>query len=63
MVTFAMFTLYGLSFELTFLGLTIKFRQNKNKIDNIKIIINLVTELKSHLERYPKRKLSLKVVA
>ena len=30
----------------------VKFGQNKNKIDNIKIIINLVTELKSYMKRY-----------
>ena len=30
--------------------------QNKNKIDNIKFIINLLTELKSYLKRYLKRK-------
>ena len=56
-----MFTLYEMSFQLKFLGLTVKFRQNKSKIDNIEI--KLVTELKSYLERYPKRKLSLEVVA
>ena len=37
--------------------------KKKNKIDNIKFIINLVTELKSSLKRYPKRKLFLKAVA
>lgn len=51
-----MFTLHEMSFLLKFLGLTVKFGQNKNKIDNIKIIINLVTELKSDLRRYLKRK-------
>ena len=45
-----MFTLYETSFWLKFLGLTVKFGQNKNKIENIKIIVNLVTELKSHLK-------------
>ena len=58
-----MFTLYEMSFLLKFLGLTVKFGHNKNKIDNIKVIINLVTELKLYLRRYPKRKLSLKAVA
>ena len=42
-------------FYLKFLSLTVKFGQNKNNIDNIKIIINLLTELKSSLKRYPKR--------
>ena len=58
-----MFTPYEMSFSPKFLGLTVKFRQNKNKIDNIKIIMNLVTELKSYLKRYLKRNLSLRVVA
>ena len=40
----------------------IKIGQNRSKIDNIKILINLVTELKSCLKRYLKRKLYLKVV-
>ena len=40
----------------------IKIGQNRNKIDNIKILINLVTELKSYLKRYLKRELYLKVV-
>ena len=40
----------------------IKIGQNRSKIDDIKILINLVTELKSYLKRYLKRKLSLKVV-
>ena len=54
--TFAMFTLYKVTFYLKFLSLTVKFGQNKNKIDNIKIIIHLLTELKSKLRRYAKRK-------
>ena len=40
----------------------IKIGQNRSKIDNIKILINLVTELKSYLKRYLKRELYLKVV-
>ena len=36
--------------------------QNRSKIDNIKILIDLVTELKSYLKRYLTRKLYLKVV-
>ena len=35
--TFAMFTLYEMSLWLKFLGLTVKFGQNENKIDNIKL--------------------------
>ena len=58
-----MFTLYEMSFELKFLGLTVKLEENKKKIDNLKIIINLVTILKSYLNRYLKRKLYLEVVA
>ena len=42
-----MFTLYKMIFYLEFLSLTVKFGQNKNKINNMRIIINLVTELKS----------------
>ena len=51
-----MFTLYKIIFYLKFLTLTIKVGQNKNKIDNIKIIMNLLTELESYLKRYLKRK-------
>ena len=51
-----MFALYKMTFYLKFLSLTVKFEQNKNKIGNIKIIINLSTELKSYLKRYLKRK-------
>ena len=51
-----MFTLYKIIFYLKFLTLTIKVGQNKNKIDNIKIIMNLLTELESYLKRYIKRK-------
>ena len=58
-----MFTLYEMSFRLKFLGLTVKFGQTKNKTDNIKIVRNLVTELKSYLKRYLKRKYSLKALA
>ena len=50
-----MFTFFKMIFYLKFLSLTVKFGQNKNNIDNIKIIINLLTELKSSLKRYPKR--------
>ena len=51
-----MFTLYKMTFYLKFLSLTVKVERDKNKIDNIKIIINLPTELKSYLKRYLKRK-------
>ena len=54
--TFAMFTLYKITFYPKFLSLTVKLEQNKNTIDKMKIIINLLTELKSYLERYLKRK-------
>ena len=50
-----MFTFFKMIFYLKFLSLMVKFGQNKNNIDNIKIIINLLTELKSSLKRYPKR--------
>ena len=36
---------------LKFLSLTVKVERNKSKIDNIKIIINLITGLKSYLKR------------
>ena len=51
-----MFTLYKMTFYLKFLSLTVKFGKNKNKIDYIKFMINLLTELKSKLRRYSKRK-------
>ena len=51
-----MFTLYKMTFYLKFLSLTVKVERDKNKIDNIKIIMNLPTELKSYLKRYLKRK-------
>ena len=51
-----MFTLYKMTFYLKFLSLTVKVERDKNRIDNIKIIINLPTELKSYLKRYLKRK-------
>ena len=35
---------YKIIFYLKFLTLTVKVGQNKNKIDNIKIIPNLLTE-------------------
>ena len=34
-----MFTLYKMIFYLKFLGHTVKFGQNRNKVDNVKIII------------------------
>ena len=34
-----------MAFYLHFLTLTVKVEQNKNKIDNIKIIMNLLPEL------------------
>ena len=37
-----MFTLYKVTFYHKFLSLTVKFGQNKNKIDNIKIIIHKI---------------------
>ena len=40
---------------LKFLNLTVKVGRKKNKIGNIKIIINLLTEVKSKLETYPER--------
>ena len=49
-----MFTLYKVTFYLKFLSLTVKVERNKNKINNIKIIINLLTALKSYLKRYRK---------
>ena len=55
-----MFTLYIITFYLKFLSPTVKVERNKSKIDNIKIIINLLTGLKSYLKRYLKRKQSLK---
>ena len=58
--TFEMFTLYKMIFYIKFLSHTVKFGQNGNKIDNIKIIINLLPELKSKLRTYPKRKQSSK---
>ena len=44
-----------MTFYLKFLNLTVKVGRKKNKIDNIKIIINLLTEVKSKLETYPDR--------
>ena len=43
---------YKIIFYLKFLTLTVKVGQNKNKIDNIKIITNLLTEFESYLKRY-----------
>ena len=43
-------------YNLKFLSLTVKEGQNKNNIDNIKIIMDLPTELESYLKRYLKRK-------
>ena len=45
-----MFTLYKMTFYIKFLSLTAKVKRNKNKIDNKKIIIKLLTELKSYLK-------------
>ena len=45
-----MFTLYKMTFYLKFLILTAKVERNKNKIDNKKIILKLLTELKSYLK-------------
>ena len=42
------FTLYKMIFYLKFLSLVVKFGKNKNKIDNLKIMINLLTELNSY---------------
>ena len=44
-----------MTFYLKFLSLTVKVERNKNKIDNIKIIINSPKELKSYFKRYLKR--------
>ena len=57
-----MFTLYKVIFYFKFLTLTVKVGQNRNKIDNIEIIMNLQTELESYLKGYLKRKYSLKTV-
>ena len=46
---------YKIIFYLKFLTLTVKVGQNKNKIDNIKIITNLLTEFESYLKRYLRR--------
>ena len=54
-----MFTLFQMTFYLKFLSLTVKVERDKYKIDNIKIILNLLTELKSYLKRYLQRKWSL----
>ena len=40
-----MFTLYKIIFYLKFLTLTVKVGQNRKKIDDMKIIMNLLTEL------------------
>ena len=50
-----MFTLKKMTFYLKLLTLTVKVGQNKNKIDDIKIMMNLQAELESSLERYLKR--------
>ena len=44
-------------FYLKFLILTVEIGQNRNKIGNIKIITNLLTEYYSYLKGYLKRKL------
>ena len=41
-----MFTLYKMTFYRTFLTVTVKVK-NKNKIDDIKIMRNLLAELES----------------
>ena len=46
---------YKIIFYLKFLSLTVKVGQNKNKIDNIKIIMDLLAELESYLKRYLNR--------
>ena len=38
-------------FYLKFLNFTVEIGQNKDKIDNIKIIVNLLVELKLRLKR------------
>ena len=40
-----MFTLYKIIFYLKFLTLTVKVGQDRKKIDDMKIIMNLLTEL------------------
>ena len=51
-----MFTVYKMTFYLKFLSLSVKVERNKNKIDNIKINIDVHKESKSYLKRYLKRK-------
>ena len=51
-----MFMVYKMTFYLKFLSLTVKVERNRNKIDNLKIIINLLTGSKSYLKRHLKRK-------
>ena len=43
-------------FYLKFLNFTVKIGQNKDKIDDVKIVINLLAELKLRLKRYFTRK-------
>ena len=52
-----MFTVYKMTFYLKFLSLTVKVERNRNKIDNLKIIINLLTGSKSYLKRHLKKKI------
>ena len=40
-----MFTLYKIIFYLKFLTLTVKVGQDRKKIDDMKIIMNLLTEI------------------
>ena len=40
-----MFTLYKIIFYLKFLTLTVKVGQDRKKIDDMKIMMNLLTEL------------------
>ena len=51
-----MFALYRMTLYLKFLCLTVTFGKKENKIDDRKIIINLLTELKLYVKIYLKRK-------
>ena len=50
-----MFTLNKMTFYLKFLTLTVKVGQSKNKINDIKIMMNLQAEIELSLERYLER--------
>ena len=55
-----MFTLYKMIFYLKFLSHTVKFGQNRNKVDNVKIIIPRRKNRKFREERaYPRYRLLL----